>query len=263
MNAAVQQTAVAQAVNDYLLLLMGPSATGKSASLRNLRDPEGVMYLNTEAGKKLPFPAKFAQFTITNPLQVIEAFNVLAANDYVIDHPQLKKKVKIHTVVVDSLTFLLDMYESQFVLPSQNTMKAWGDFAQFFKDLMQAKVAQARCNVIFIAHTLATLNENEMVMEVKVPVKGSLKNNGIEAYFSCAIAVKKVPTKRLEDYKSNLLDVTEEDQALGFKHVFQTKLTKDTVNERIRAPMAMFSTPQTYMDNDVQKLLDHIHAYYQ
>lgn len=39
-----------QKVNDQLVLLVGKSATGKSASLMNLRDPEGVLYLNCEAG---------------------------------------------------------------------------------------------------------------------------------------------------------------------------------------------------------------------
>ena len=171
--------------------------------------------------------------------------------------------VKIHTVVIDSLTFLLDMYESQFVLTSQNTMKAWGDFAQYFKDLMQVKVASAKCNVVFTAHTLATLNEADMVMEVKVPVKGSLKNNGIEAYFSCVVTARRMAVAKLADYKSDLLTITPEEEALGFKHVFQTKLTKDTINERIRSPMGMFSTAETFMDNDVQKLLDHLHTYYQ
>ena len=46
-------------INDNLVLICGESSTGKSASLMNLRNPEGVMYLNTEANKKLPFPAKF------------------------------------------------------------------------------------------------------------------------------------------------------------------------------------------------------------
>ena len=30
----------------------------------------------------------------------------------------------IHTIVVDSLTYMLDMYESLYVLNSPNTMKA-------------------------------------------------------------------------------------------------------------------------------------------
>lgn len=240
-----------QTVNDNLILIAGGSATGKSAALRNLRDPEGVIYLNCEAGKKLPFANKFQSFTITDPHQVLEAFDALAAG-----------KLKGHTVIIDSLTFLLDMYESVFIVGSPNGMQAWGNFQQYFKMLMQDKVAKASANVIFTAHTLTTLNENEMAMETKVPVKGGLKNNGIEAYFSCVVSTKKVPTKKLEGYKSDLLNVTDEDEALGFKYVFQTRLTKETVHERIRSPMAMFTTAETFMDNDVQKLLDHTHAYY-
>jgi ABC-type polar amino acid transport system ATPase subunit len=36
--------------NDNLVLVCGKSATGKSVSLRNLNKPEGVFYLNCEAG---------------------------------------------------------------------------------------------------------------------------------------------------------------------------------------------------------------------
>lgn len=237
--------------NDYLVLIGGKSAAGKSAGLRNLRNPEGVVYLNCESGKKLPFPNKFQKFTITDPHQVLECFDAIAAG-----------KLKAHTIVIDSLTFLLDMYESIFVLGSANTMAAWGNFSQFFKQLMQEKVATCGINVIFTAHTLDTLNEGEMVMETKVPVKGALKNNGIEAYFSCVISAKKVSLKTLEGYKSKLLNITPEEEALGFKYVFQTKLTKNTVNERIRSPMALFKTEESFMDNDVQILLDHLHNYY-
>jgi hypothetical protein len=238
--------------NDHLVLICGMSAAGKSASLRNLQHPEGVMYLNCEAGKKLPFPNKFKTYTITDPYQVLEAFDAVATG----------KITGIHTIIVDSLTFLLDMFESVHVIPSPNTMTAWGAFQQYFKTLMQDKVAKSACNVIFTAHTLSVLNENEMVVETKVPVKGALKNNGIEAYFSCVVAAKKVPIKKLDGYKSNLLEITPEEEALGFKYVFQTKLTKDTVNERIRSPMGMFSTAESYMDNDAQKLLTHLNSYY-
>lgn len=249
-------------VNDNLVLVVGTSSSGKSASLRNLTDQEGVLYANCESGKKLPFPNKFAKFTITDPYQVLEIFNHLAASNYEIEHPQLNKKTKIHTVVVDSLTFLLDMYESIYIFNSADGQKAWASFQQYFKTLMQEKVAAAACNVIFTAHTVTDVNKTEMVLETKVPVKGALKNNGIEAYFSCVVAAKKVPIKELESYGSDLLEITEEDRLLGFKHVFQTKLTKDTTHERIRSPMGMFTTPQTFMDNDVQKLLNHLHQYY-
>lgn len=215
-----------------------------------LRNPEGVMYLNCEAGKKLPFRAKFKQYTITDPLQVMEAFQAA------------ENMEDIHTIVIDSLTYLLDMYESIYVLKAANTMQAWGQFAQYFKELMQQYVARSTKNVIFIAHTADTLNENEMVIETKVPVKGSLKNNGIESYFTVVIAAKKVPLKVLKEYSSDLLTITPEEEVLGYKYVFQTKLTKDTVNERLRGPLGLFDTKETYIDNNMQLVLDRLHEYY-
>jgi hypothetical protein len=236
--------------NDNLILLCGKSATGKSASLMGLDNPEGVMYLNCESGKKLPFKSKFMQFTITDPLQVMEAF----------DHAETLPKV--HTIVVDSLTYLMDMYESVYVINSINGMKAWGDFAQFFKNLMQQNVAKSNKNVIFTAHTTDSLNESEMLMETKVPVKGSLKNNGIESYFSLVIASKKVTLKAIKDYSSDLLTITPEELALGFKYVYQTKITKETVNERLRGPMGLFSTQESFIDNNCQQVLNRLKDYY-
>lgn len=237
-------------VNDNLVLLGGKSATGKSASLMGLENPEGVMYLNCEAGKKLPFRAKFKQYTITDPLQIYEAFDAA------------ENMPDVHTIVVDSLTYLMDMYESVYVINSTNTMQAWGQFSQYFKNLMQQYVARSTKNVIFIAHTLDTMNESEMVMETKVPVKGSVKNNGVESYFSVVIASKKVQIKHLKEYGSPLLNITPEEEALGYKYVFQTKLTKDTVNERLRGPLGLFDTKETFIDNNMQLVLNRLHEYY-
>jgi len=237
--------------NDHLVLLCGKSATGKSASLMGLEKPEGVMYLNCEAGKKLPFRAKFKQFTITDPLQVIEAFEAA------------ENMQDVHTIVVDSLTYLLDMYESVYVLNASNGMQAWGQFAQYFKSLMQQSGAKSTKNVIFTAHTSDPLNEGEMVMETKVPVKGSLKNNGVESYFTVVIASKKVPLKTLKDYANPMLTITPEEEALGFKYVFQTKITKESVNERLRGPLGLFDTKETYIDNNMQLVLNRLKDYYQ
>lgn len=239
-----------QMVNDNLVLLVGKSATGKSASLMGLKNPEGVMYLNCESGKKLPFRSKFREFTITDPLQILEAFQVA------------ETKPEIHTIVVDTLTYLLEMYESVYVINSANTMAAWGQFAQYFKELMQQYVAKSTKNVIFLAHTADKLNEAEMAMETCVPVKGSLKSNGIESYFSCVISSKKVQLKNLKDMKSALLTITPEEEMLGFKYVFQTKLTKETVNERIRGPLGLWANTETYIDNSMQLVLERLHSYY-
>lgn len=79
-----------------------------------LEKPEGVMYLNCESGKKLPFKSNFKEFVITDPLQVYEAFN------------KAEEMKDVHTIVVDSLTYLMDMYESNYIVGATNGMKAWG-----------------------------------------------------------------------------------------------------------------------------------------
>lgn len=236
--------------NDQLVLVVGYSATGKSASLRNIKNQDRWLYLNTEAGKRLPFRNRFKTFAIDDPLQVHEAFDHGTASD------------DVDGIIVDSLTFLMDMYETQYVIHSANTMKAWGEFAQFFKVLMQEKVTRFRKPAVFTAHVLDVLDEKNMEMKTSVPVKGSLKNNGIEAYFSTVVAAKKIAIKDLEKYGSNLLTISDEERELGYKHVFQTRPTKGTVGERIRSPMGMFTKEQTYMDNDVQLLINHLNEYY-
>lgn len=245
-------------VNDQLVLIVGLSATGKSASLRNLKDQEHGMYLNTEAGKRLPFRNQFPSpgggtggFRITDPYEVLQGIDHAAAN------PD-----KFKYVILDSLTFLMDMFETQYVLNAANTMKAWGEYGQFFKTMMQEKIASLNIPVIITAHVKDELDEKAMEIKTSVPIKGSLKNNGIEAYFSTVVAAKKVTLKELEAYGSKLLEITDEDKELGYKHVFQTRPTKNTVGERIRSPMGMFSREQTYIDNDAQKLLDHLHEFY-
>lgn len=80
--------------------------------------------------------------------------------------------------------------------------------------------------------------------------------------FSCVVAAKRMTIKDLNGYSSPLLNISEEDKELGFKHVFQTRQTKVTVGERIRSPMGLFDKNQTFMDNDAQILLDHLEDFY-
>jgi hypothetical protein len=238
------------AVNDNLVLICGISSGGKSASLRNIPNPEGVIYLNCESGKKLPFPSKFKELRITDPAVVFQAFT------------QAEAMPDVHTIVVDSLTFLMEMFESKYVLKAKDTMSGWSNYQQFFKELMQEYVAVSTKNVIFTAHVQTVLNEQEMVMETKVPVKGALKNNGLEAYFSTVVFARKINVEQLADYKNSLLVISPEEEALGFKYVYQTKITKDTVNHRIRASMGMWSTDETFIDNDADLLLKRLQQYY-
>lgn len=237
--------------NDHLVLISGESASGKSASLMNIKNQERWLYLNCEAGKKLPFKNKFIVKNITDPYQTFQAFEHISKN------PD-----KYDGIIIDTLTFLMDMFESQYVIGSANTMQGWSDYGQFFKELMQKHVAESTIPVIITAHTRTDYNEKTLSVNTKVPVKGALQNNGIEAYFSTVVSTKKVDLEVLEEFKNDLLHITEQDKRLGYKHVFQTQLTQETIGERIRSPMGMFTYEQTYIDNDANLLLDHLMEYY-
>lgn len=237
-------------MNNQLLLISGFSTMGKSASLRNIRNQEKWLYLNTESGKALPMKNKFQSFTITDPYQVYEAFDHGTNNN------------AIEGVVVDSLTFLMDMFESNYVLTASNTMKAWSSYQQFFKQLMQQKVPLFNKPTIFTAHVKDELDEKAMEIKTSVPIKGALKNNGVEAYFSSIMSAKNASLKDLEEYSNDLLNVTEDEEDLGYKYIFQTRPTKATVGERIRSPMGMFTKQQTFIDNDTQLVLDHLRNFY-
>ena len=231
-------------------MISGVSGTGKSTSLMNLRNPKGVMYLNCEAGKDLPFPDEFRKYVITDPLQVPEAF------------VHAETKSDIHTIVVDGTNFLMDMFESIYIIGSSNTMQGWSNYAQYFKNLMQQNVAKSTKHVIFTAHTLAILNESDMAMEVKIPIKGALKNSSIESFFSTVISTKAKTLKDLSKYNSAYLNITPDDEILEMKYCFQTRLTKETINERIRTPIGMFSIPESFIDNDIQQVMDVMDVFY-
>ncbi len=106
------------------------------------------------------------------------------------------------------------------------------------------------------------LNEAEMTLETMVKVKGSVMNQGVESFFSTVVACKKLPVTKLKDYSSSMLNISPEEEAIGIKYVYQTKLTKETVNERIRSSLEMWSTPETFIDNNAQHILDRLHTYY-
>lgn len=166
------------AANRHIALIVGQSKGGKSTSLHGLKNPEGVMYLNCEADKEIPFGrCKFKKgpdggigFTITDPYEIHEAFGWLKQNPG-----------EAHTVVIDTVTMLMEMFYSKFIHGSKNGMAGWANYAEYFRTLMQEHVAGSHVNVLMLAHTEKKMNEEAMSMETKVPVQGQLAKKGIEA----------------------------------------------------------------------------------
>lgn len=239
-------------MNQNIILISGESGAGKSASLRNLIDPEGVMFLNCESNKALPFKAgkKFWNNTITDPYQLHDAFTAAEEDE------------SVHTIVIDTITMAMDMFESSYIVGQHDTQKGWGDYHQFFLNLMQVYAANSTKRLVVLAHVDTVLNEEKGITETKVKVKGALQTRGVEAYFNLVIFAKCMPVKKLAKYKNDLLTITEEEEADGFKYVFQTQKTKETVGDRIRAPMEMWEKSETFIDNDVELVFNRIEDFY-
>lgn len=242
--------------NDNLILVSGEAATGKSACLRKIKNPEGVVYFNCE-GKKLPFRAKFASgeddkpgISISDPYDLFWMIDDCAEND------------EIHTIVIDTATRLMDLFNSLYIATAADGRAAWGKYSQYWKDLMSNHVAKCGKNVIILAHSSDTFDKEGVPTGHSVQVQGGINKIGIESYFTTVISAKKVTLKELKKYSNEMLTITPEEEMLGFKYILQTKLTKRTMNEKIRSGFEMWDEQETYIDNDITHVINRTHDYY-
>lgn len=236
-------------MNKNLILISGTTGTGKTSSLRNIAEDSGIIYMNADSGKKPTFKNNFNEFVITDPYQLYQG---------ILDAPS----AGYHTMIIDTVTYMMDLFESKHIVTADDTRKAWGDYTQFFKTLMNQYVASSPLNFIFLAHTKKIINTMTAKEEVTCNVKASLKDIGLESFFSTVLSTKVVDVDTLKNYENPYLNISEEEQLLGYKYVFQTRLTRETINERIKSPMNMWTTPETYIDNDVKIVLDRLHSFY-
>lgn len=240
-------------INPHSILICGESGAGKSMSLYEMRDRTDVLYLNCEGGKPLPFKNKFKNKVIVDPEDIIDFLEQLA---------ELGDQNPFNFVVIDTISFMMDLYETCHVLNSSNTQKAWGDYGQFFKRLITIS-SQVDSFFIYLGHLDRELDEEAGMWRTRVPVKGALAKKGLEAYFTTVINVSKQSLKELEKTPNSMLHITEEDQELGFKHVFQTRTTKKTLGDRIRSPMGLWEREELYVDNDLAPVIKKMIEYYE
>lgn len=205
--------------------------------------------------KDLPFAEakhfKKLEEGLQDPMDVFEVFE------------QVEQRDDIHTVVVDSIDFLMEMYESQYVLTAKDSRSEWSNYQQFFKKIMQEVIQRSKKNWIIIGHQ-AQEQISDMEYRYYVPIKGALAKTGVAAYYTVVVYARRVKLKDIEktEVEPSVLTITERDKRLGYKHVFQVEVTKEYASSEIRSPIGMWKDNVIYMDNDVQKLLDYLDTYY-
>lgn len=236
--------------NRKIALIMGPPAAGKSTSLRNLKNPKSVVYFNTDR-KQLPFKSDFINVNINDPYEVLSYMSEI----------KTQPAGTVSAIIIDTITFLMDMFETKYVVNSANTQQAWGQYGQFYKQVIDLALSM-NISVIFLAHEKKVMNGDEMVLETKVPIKGAVGATGIEANFEIVLSAKKRATTKLEHLDKIKLLSNDDSDDIGVMYVFQTKIDKDSINEKMRSPIGMWDKTEKFINNDIQLVLDRLDEYY-
>lgn len=239
------------AQNKNLVLILGKPNTGKSASLRNLPQ-ETMAYLNADL-KEIPFQSNFA-----SSVEIADALEVL---DYI---DAIEEEAGITGGVLDTVTFLMQMYERQYVVPFAGTktgQSAWGDYGNFYRNMIHKLKAGSK-NYAILAHEASEYNELNFRMDSYVPIKGAVGKVGVEADFTTILSSKQMPIKTLEKYPNDLLKITDTEREDGVKYVFQTRITKDSTGEKMRSAMGLWSREELYIDNDLQLVFERLNKFY-
>lgn len=235
--------------NKNIVLIMGPPASGKSISLRNFQNQEKKVYLNTDL-KELPFKDSFAK-----NVEVDDAMDVLG---YI---QEVEKADSIDGVVLDTITFLMSMYERQYVIRAADTQSAWGSYGNFYRDFIHA-IKSGTKDYVIMAHETSELNETTSIMENKVPVKGAVGRVGVEADFTTILQSKRVMLRELEGFENDLLTITPDEEEDGFKYVFQTRVDKKSLGAKMRSALGLWSRKEKFIDNDIDLVFKRLHEYY-
>jgi len=239
------------AENKKVVLIVGKPNTGKSASLRNLPQ-ESMAYINADL-KEIPFAHRFAAAP-----EVTDAKDVI---DYI---KQIEEAPQLTGGVLDTITFLMQMYERQYVAPKAGTKQgqaAWGDYGNFYREVVHAIKGGSK-NYAVLAHEDSFLNEQTLMMEARVPVKGAVGKVGVEADFTTVLHSMQVPISRLAGYENDLLTITPEEEEDGVKYVFVTRVTKEFTGYKMRAPMGLWKRNELFIDNDLNLVFNRLKEYY-
>lgn len=236
------------AQNKSIVLVMGKPNTGKTTSLRNL-DHTKMVYLNTDL-KEIPFRGNFlANVEIADAMDVIQYIQEIEANP------------EVSGAVLDTITFLMSMYERQYVNGAANGQKAWGDYGNFYREFVHS-IKSGSKDYAIMAHEEVRLNEQNMTMESMVPIKGAVGKVGCEADFTTILSTKQLPIKKLEGHENALLHITDAEREDGVKYVFCTRITKDHVGEKMRSAMGLWNRNELYIDNDMSQVFKRLKEYY-
>ncbi|MGL4616531.1 MAG: AAA family ATPase [Shewanella sp.] len=235
--------------NNYIVAVCGLAGNGKSHSLMHIPNQNSWLYLNCETNKPLPFVHKFKEVVVTSPANLKKLIQQGAANP------------KCEGIIVDTLTSALDMQEMHAKRTSDDKYQIWDKYRDYILELFQSGVATCNKPIIFLCHV-------EMAKDIRgrsklaISVKGSTANRGIESFFTNIVFADYVELSDLEEFKSPMLNITEDERIDDGKYVFQTRKTAMGLGLNIRSTDNLWSREETFIDNNIMHVLNKLKKLY-
>lgn len=235
--------------NKHIVLVMGPPNSGKSTSLMSMKNQDRMAYLNTDL-KVLPFASKFkSNIEVADAADIIDFIGQIEASD------------EVDGAVLDTITFLMAMYERQYVTGANDALSAWGSYGNFYRNFIHA-IKSGSKDYAIMAHEEVVHNEQTMSMESRVPIKGAVGKIGVEADFTTILSTKQVLISNLKGKENDLLHITDEEHEDGFKYVFCTRVTKESVGQKMRSAVGLWNRNELYIDNNLEQVFTRLREYY-
>lgn len=237
----------------FAILIPGQSTGGKSVMVGDIPEPEGVMCFHTE-DKKSPIDAPYLMVNVSEaPASVLDIIEDIVSNGsvYKFDDGEVQP---IHTVLIDSLSFLYDKIETH-IIPSMSGYSGW-DYYRKVLSSIAALCKKGGINLVCTTHLKAIANEQDQVVEYKAAVKGSMKDLSVEAFFDTIVYVGRAPLEDLiPEYMNEYFVPNKRERKFGIKYYCQTSITADIDNMRLRSIPGMFGDDMLYINNSMNTII--------
>jgi len=211
-------------MNKRVILVNGPSGSGKSASLRNLDFSKTIM-LNMDGKSEQPFGGEDKFMKLLTPESALQ---VNASLDALEDSGA-------ETIIVDTLSFYVTALEQE-VAGKDNGFDGWAAYGDYIKELLNFSHRKSKLNWIYLSHTQLGDSGN-----LQAIVKGAMKNLSLESYFSTVI----------ELYTYDLAKPNMFDSIVGYG--LQTRKTVENRKSSAKSPYGLF--PEKIRNNDLDLIL--------
>ena len=236
--------------NKHIVLIVAKPSSGKTYSLRSLKNPKSVALFNCDR-KSTPFKNDFSvDLDIGNPKDIL---------DYI---DQCESNPNIKTIVLDTVTYLMRTFKIKFIDESSDSRSAWGDYQKFYNKLMD-KIKGGKKNYIVMAHITDVYNEEDEVYESQVVMQGAIAKLGIQGDYATVLeAISKPVNKKLKGLENDLMKITDQEELIGIKYLFLTRRMKGHLSTMARSASDLWDMKELYIDNNIQNVIDRLEEYY-